>query len=54
VSNEQREQQQAPAPQQPREEPRREFARKGAIAAIGGVCSGTAKAVWLHLLGDGS
>ncbi|MDQ1051784.1 hypothetical protein QFZ76_010109 [Streptomyces sp. V4I2] len=44
--------QQVPQEQSPGD--RREFAKKGALAAIAGGCSGTAKAVWLYVLGDGA
>ncbi|MEU5397607.1 hypothetical protein [Streptomyces tibetensis] len=49
-SNEQRDQQQVPAPQQQTPDPRREFAKKGALAAIGATVSGAARAVMAHLL----
>lgn len=45
---------QAPAPKPRGEEPHRDFARKGALAAIGGAVSGTARALWTHVLGDDS
>ncbi|MEV5463607.1 hypothetical protein [Streptomyces sp. NPDC002788] len=54
MSNEQRDQQQVPAPQQQTPDPRADFAKKGALAAIGGTFSGTARAVMAHLLGDDS
>ncbi|MFG2098922.1 hypothetical protein [Streptomyces sp. NPDC048612] len=45
----QRDQQpQAPALQQ-QADPSAEFVKKGALAAIGGAVSGTAKALWTHL-----
>jgi ferric-dicitrate binding protein FerR (iron transport regulator) len=58
VSTEQRDQRQpqARAPQQPPQNPRREFAKKGILAAIGGACSGAARALieasWRVLRGD--
>ncbi|MEU3892324.1 hypothetical protein [Streptomyces sp. NPDC029041] len=55
MSDEQRDQQpQAPAPQQQTPEPRADFAKKGALAAIGGTFSGAARAVMAHILGGGS
>ncbi|MEU9230760.1 hypothetical protein AB0D40_41405 [Streptomyces massasporeus] len=53
-NNEQRAQQQVPAPQQLAPEPRGDFAKKGALAAISGACSGAARAVMAHLLGGDS
>ena len=54
-NNEQRAaQQQVPAPQQQAPEPRGDFAKKGALAAISGACSGAARAVMAHLLGGDS
>ncbi|MEU1918325.1 hypothetical protein [Streptomyces massasporeus] len=50
-NNEQRAQQQVPTPQQQVPEPRGDFAKKGALAAISGACSGAARAVMAHLLG---
>jgi hypothetical protein len=53
VSNEQqREQQapQAPAPQPTPADPRREFAKKGALTVVGALVSGAARAVVAHLL----
>lgn len=54
MSNEQREQQQAPAPQQQAPDPQAGIAQKGALAAIGGAVSGAIRAVVAHLLGDAS
>lgn len=56
TNNEQRlaQQPQTPAPQQQTPEPRADFAKKGVLAAISGVCSGAARAVTAHLLGGGS
>jgi hypothetical protein len=53
-SNEQRDQQQVPAPEQQTPEPRKDFAKQGALAAINGACSGAARAVMAHILGGGS
>ncbi|MCT9144052.1 hypothetical protein [Streptomyces violarus] len=49
-------QQQQPVqePKQPPQDPPREFAKKSALAAIGGACSGTARALWVHVFGDSS
>ncbi|WP_181384461.1 hypothetical protein [Streptomyces sp. NWU49] len=52
MSKEQRDQQQAPAPQQQEPAPQAGIAQKGALAAIGGAFSGAARAVVAHLLGD--
>lgn len=54
MSNEQRDQQQVPAPRQQTPEPCADFAKKGALAAIGGTFSGAARAVMAHILGGGS
>ncbi|MEU1940467.1 hypothetical protein ACH49O_41450 [Streptomyces coeruleorubidus] len=56
MSTEQRDQQQpqAPASQTPPQNPRQEFAKKGALAAIGGACSGAVRAVLAPLLGGDS
>ncbi|GAA3538809.1 hypothetical protein GCM10010233_66410 [Streptomyces pseudogriseolus] len=56
VSTEQRDQQQpqAPAPAPQPQDPRKEFAKKGALAAIGGAFSGAAKAAVARLLGGDS
>ncbi|MFI5526896.1 hypothetical protein [Streptomyces platensis] len=53
MSEKQREQQpQASTPQQQAADPCAEFVTKGVVAAIGGAVSGTARALWTHLLGD--
>ncbi|MFE6316389.1 hypothetical protein [Streptomyces rochei] len=52
MSTEQRDQQQTPAPQ-PTPDPRREFAKKGALTVVGALVSGAARAVVSHLLMDG-
>ncbi|CAM5317154.1 hypothetical protein STENM223S_10370 [Streptomyces tendae] len=49
-NNEQRDQQHVPAPQQQTPDPRREFAKKGALAVIGATFSGAARAVVARLL----
>ncbi|MFH9894392.1 hypothetical protein ACH4OQ_38475 [Streptomyces luteogriseus] len=49
-NEQQRAQQQALAPQQQTPDPRREFAKKGALAAISATLSGAARAVVAHLL----
>ncbi|WP_189409995.1 MULTISPECIES: hypothetical protein [Actinomycetes] len=56
MSTEQRDQQQpqAPAPAPQPQDPRKEFAKKGALAAIGGAFSGAAKAAVARLLGGDS
>ncbi|MFF9496520.1 hypothetical protein [Streptomyces flaveolus] len=56
MSNDQQPQQptQAPALQQQAPEPRRFLAEKGVMAAISGAVSGTARALWTHVLGDDS
>ncbi|MEW2267997.1 hypothetical protein ACGF5T_35950 [Streptomyces sp. NPDC047853] len=52
MSTEQRDQQQpqAPAPAPQPQDPRKEFAKKGALAAIGATFSGAARAVVASLL----
>ncbi|MFI1245026.1 hypothetical protein [Enterococcus casseliflavus] len=52
MNNEQRDQTpQMPAPRQ-MPDPKVDFAKKGALAAIGGAFSGAARAVVAHLLRD--
>ncbi|MGC9411249.1 hypothetical protein [Streptomyces sp. DZ1-3] len=54
MTNEQRDQSQPQAPalrQEPR--PTADLAKKGTVAAIGGVFSGAVRAVVAHLLADG-
>ncbi|MEV6179961.1 hypothetical protein [Streptomyces sp. NPDC052015] len=58
MSNEQRNQQ-LPVPQQEQgparhDRARGEIVKKGALAAIGGLCSGAARAIVTHMLGDSS
>jgi hypothetical protein len=50
VSNNEQRDQQVPAPQQQTPDPRKEFAKKGALAAIGATLSGATRAVVAHLL----
>jgi hypothetical protein len=46
------EQPQEPQPKEEPQDPGREFAKKGVLAAIAGGCSGTARALWQLVLGN--
>lgn len=52
MTTEQRDQQETPA-RQPAPDPRREFAKKGALTAVGALISGATRAVMAHLLTEG-
>ncbi|WP_176741261.1 MULTISPECIES: hypothetical protein [unclassified Streptomyces] len=52
MSNEQRDQQQTTPAPQPTPDPRREFAKKGALTVVSALVSGAARAVVAHLLTD--
>lgn len=54
MSSNDQQQSQVPAPQQQTPDPRADFSKRGALAAINGACSGAARAVMAHLLGGGS
>jgi hypothetical protein len=45
--------QQDPRPKEGQQDSGREFAKKGVLAAIAGGCSGTARALWQLVLGNG-